>query len=119
MKRSWFGGVLLLVLLVGGVLLSKHMGDFHRELGEAMAKAAVLTGEEARKETDRVKNAWEHRRWLTAMLHDHAPMEDIEENFALLTPLAEEEDFREVCLRLASQLTALGQAQLLTVENLF
>jgi hypothetical protein len=46
-------------------------------------------------------------------------MELIDENFALLTRSAEEEDFRETCLRLSAQLKALGEGQMLTLENLF
>lgn len=122
MKRCWFGGGLLILLLISGLLLSRFMGRFHRQLGETMVRAAEMTGENresAQVAADRARGQWEDRRWLTAVLNDHAPMETIEEHFALLTPQAKEEDFREVCLRLAAQLKALGEGQLLTLENLF
>lgn len=122
MKRCWFGGALLALILALGLFLSLGMGNFHRELSEEMARAAEITGsdrEAAQAAADRAREKWERRRSLTAILQDHAPMEAIEENFRLLTPGAEEEDFRETCLRLAAQLEALGQAQLPTLENLF
>ena len=122
MKRCWFGGAVLLLLLISGVILSKNMGAFHQELSENMSRAAELAGEDrtsAQELADQTQRTWERRRWLTAVLHDHDPMEMIEENFTLLTPTAEEEDFRETCLRLSAQLKALGEAQLLTLENLF
>ena len=122
MKRCWFGGGILLFLLIAGLLLTREMGDFHRELGENMARTAVLVGENrvaAQKQAEAAAVRWEKRRWLSAVLYDHDPMEQIEENFALLIPGAETEDFREICLRLASQLQALGDSQRLTLENLF
>ena len=122
MKRCWFGGGLLIFLLVAGVLLSSFIDKFHRQLGESMAWAAVLA-EEDREEAltiaEQSRRRWEDRRWLTAVLNDHAPMEAIEELFALLTPEVEDSDFRDTCLRLTSQLNALGEAQKLTLENLF
>jgi len=122
MKRCWFGGGLLLFLLISGLLLSIWMGDFHRELSETMRQTAALAGEDREKAQESAEEAqekWENRAFLTAVLSDHAPMEAIEENFALLTPEAEEEDFRETCLRLSAQLNALGEAQMLSWENLF
>ena len=122
MKRCWFGGGLLVLLLLAGLLTSREMGRFCRELSQDMVRAAEAAGEdreEAQLLADRVRVRWERRRKFAAVLSDHAPMEEIEENFSLLTPEAEEEDFRETCLRLSSQMTALGEAQLLTLENLF
>ena len=122
MKRCWFGGGLLVFLLIFGLVLSKHMDAFHQDLSEQMTRAAALAGEDrtsAQELSDQTQKSWERRRWLTAVLNDHAPMEQIEENFRLLTPYAEKEDFRETCLRLSAQLKALGEAQLLTLENLF
>ncbi len=122
MKRCWFGGGILLLLLVLGLILSRNMGSFHRELSESMARAAELVGEDREKAQQAVARAWEtweKRKTLASVLNDHAPMEVIEENFRLLTPAAETEDFRETCLRLSAQLKALGEAQLPTLENLF
>ena len=122
MKRCWFGVGLLVLLLVAGLLLTREMGIFHRDLGETMSRAAVLAGENraaAQKLAVEVRDGWEQRRWLSAVLYDHAPMEQIEEYFALLHPGAETEDFQETCLRLAAQLKALWEGQQLTPENLF
>lgn len=122
MKRCWFGGGVLLFLLAAGLLLSLYLGNFHRELGETMLRTAALAGEnreQAQANSEAALKKWERRRFLSAVLSDHGPMEEIEEHFALLTPAAEEEDFRETCLRLSSQLKALGEGQMLTLENLF
>ena len=122
MKRCWFGGGLLLLLLMGGLLISREMGQFHLQLSQQMRTAAALTDadrEAAQAQADQALAQWERRRKFTAVLTDHTPMDQIQENFSLLTPAAEAEDFREVCLRLASQLEALGQGQQLTLENLF
>ena len=122
MKRCWLGGGLLVLLLLAGLLANREMGRFCRELSQDMTRAAELAGEdreEAQLLADRVKVKWEKRRKLAAVLSDHAPMEQIEENLCLLTPEAEEEDFRETCLRLSAQMEALEEAQLLSLENLF
>ena len=121
MKRCWFGGGLLLLVLLAGILTSREMGNFCRELSENMSSAADIVGEdreEAQLLANRVRVRWEKRRKFAAVLSDHAPMEQIEENFCLLTPEAEEEDFQETCLRISAQLKALGEAQLFTLENL-
>jgi hypothetical protein len=122
MKRCWFGGGLLIFLLVAGLLVSREMARFHLELSEQMFLGAELTDEDraaAQYMADQVRSKWEDRKKFAAVLTDHTPMEQIDEYFTLLTPEAEEEDFRETCLRLAAQLEALGHGQLLTLENPF
>ena len=122
MKRCWFGGVLLLLVLISGMLLSRYMGDFHRDLSNQMTRSAQLAGENrssAQALADDTRQRWEDRRWLMAIISDHSTMEEIEENFRLLTPEAEDSDFREICLRLSVRLKALGEGQMLSWENLF
>lgn len=122
MKRCWFGGGILVLLLAVGIFTGLYTGKFHQALSEDMIRAAALAGEDrekAQEAAEKVREKWERRAFVTAVLSDHAPMEAIEENFALLTPEAEEEDFRETCLRLSAQLKALGEAQMLSWENLF
>lgn len=122
MKRCWFGGVLLLLLLLAGLWSSRKMDNFCHSLSRDMARAAALTGEsreDAQILTDRVRERWNSRRKLAAAFADHAPMEQIEENFRLLNREAEEEDFRETCLRLSALLEALGSGQTFSLENLF
>lgn len=122
MKRCWLGGALLLLLLLVGLLTSRGFDSFCQSLSRDMARAAELAGEnreEAQILTTRVRRRWESRRKLAAVLSDHAPMEQIEENLRLLTRAAEEEDFRETCLRLSAQLEALGSGQKFSLANLF
>ena len=122
MKRCWFGGGLLLLLLLAGLWTGSKMRKFCLELSANMTQAAELLEvdrDQAQHLTDLVRTRWESRRKFSAVLSDHGPMENIEEEFRLLTPEAEEEDFRETCLRLSSRLEALGLEQLLTWETLF
>lgn len=122
MKRCWFGGGLLLLLLLTGLWSSRSMDRFCLSLSRDMVRAAALTEEDrnaAQSLANAVHRQWESRRKLAAVLSDHAPMEQIEEDFRLLTPQAEDEDFRETCLRLSARLEALGTAQRLSLENLF
>ncbi len=122
MKRCWFGGLLLALLLTLGLITSRWMGRFSLSLSEDLRQTAELTGEDraaAQEKANQSFEKWESRRKFAAVLADHAPMEEIQANFALLTPEAEAEDFRETCLALSSQLETLGHGQLLTLENLF
>ncbi len=122
MKRCRFGASLLVLLLTLGLITSCWMGRFSFTLSKELCSAAALTGENraaAQASADQTFAKWEGRRKLTSVLADHAPMEEIQANFTLLTPEAEDEDFRETCLRLSAQLEALGESQLLTLENLF
>ena len=122
MKRCWFGGGLLLLLLLAGLWTGRSMDRFCQSLSRDMARAAALTEsdrEEAQILTEQLRERWESRRKLAAVLSDHAPMEQIEEDFRLLNRDAEAEDFRETCLRLSARLEALGTAQRLSLENLF
>ena len=110
MKRCWFGGGLLLLLLLTGLWSSRSMDRFCLSLSRDMARAAALTEEDrnaAQSLANAVHRQWESRRKLAAVLSAHAPMEQIEE------------DFRETCLRLSARLEALGTAQRLSLENLF
>ena len=71
MKRCWFGGGLLVFLLISGLVLSKHMDAFHQDLSEQMTQSAALAGEDrtsAQKLADQTQKSWERRRWLTAVL---------------------------------------------------
>ncbi len=122
MKRCWFGGALLVLILGAGLIASLSLGRFQRELARDLAQAAQITGadrDRAQILAEEAKEKWDSRRTLTAVLSDHEPMEEIEEHFSLLNPEAEAEDFRETCLRLSARLKALGEAQLPTWENLF
>lgn len=122
MKRCWFGGGLLLLLLLAGLWTSRKAENFCLALSADMSQAAALVDEDRRQAqllADAVKVRWEAHRKRMAVVADHAPMEEIGENFLLLVPEAEEEDFRETCLRLSAQLEALGTGQTLSLENLF
>lgn len=122
MKRCWLGGGLLLLLLLAGLWASRGMDQFCQSLSRDMTRAADLAGEDREAAfvlANQVRQRWARRRKLAAVISDHDPMEQIEENFRLLTRSTEEEDFREVCLRLSAQLETLGQEQKLSLENLF
>lgn len=111
MKRCWFGGAALALLLAVGLILSLSMARFWEGLGAEMAAA------EGPADGTAVYEKWQDRRTLAAVLCDHAQLEAIEENFRALT--GEPENAREICLRLSAQLISLAQSQRPTLENIF
>lgn len=117
MKRTVGGVILLLVLLAGGILssilLSRHNIRVADQLDCAAAQAteedlsgAIRTAEEAR-------TAWGRSRDISAAFIDHNPLEQIDGGFARLRLYGEGGDslaFAAVCVELAGQLRAIGDA---------
>ena len=118
MKRCWIGAGLLLVLLVAGLFTGASMGRFVGDLAEQISGLAHETPAAAAEPLEKAAQKWESRRLLTAVLSDHAPMEEADTLFLLLKQ-GDGEDFRENALRLAQLLRQLSQSQLPTLENIF
>ena len=117
MKRSWFGLVLLLVLLVGGILSTRYMERSHAVLAENTRKAAVfaLGGDwtNAYGLVDDARGKWEKNWQLSAAFADHGPMEKIDGLFARLEMFGAGVDgvqFAAVCGELSEALEAMGDA---------
>ena len=104
MARGWFGIVILVVFLIGGVMAAMVMSSIHLPTAELLQQAAdktingefgeaVLLGLEA-------KDRWE-RGWNgTASLADHGPMDEVDALFGELEVYAitgEEPHFAACC----------------------
>lgn len=118
MKRCWIGAGLLLVLLVAGLLTGAAISRFWGGLADQITALAQEPPAAAAEPLEEAAQKWESRRFLTAVLSDHAPMEEADTLFLLLKQ-GDREDFRENALRLAQLLRQLSQSQLPTPENIF
>ena len=115
---------LLLVLLLGGLLSARYMGQHHREISRQLDSSAwlALSGEfaNARVEADAARVQWEKGRPLRAVLGDHTPMEEIDDLFAELHiygAAGETVEFARICNALSSRVAAMGMAHQLSWWN--
>ena len=125
MKRVWIGAAILILLLTGGLLVTRHMGCTHREISRELERAALFAQagnwEEAGDETEDAYEDWQAHWRFSAAFADHAPMEEIDALFAQLEAYRTARDgvsFAAVCRQLAKQVNALGDAHGLTWWNL-
>ena len=125
MKRGWIGVGLLIVLLAAGLLVTWHMGSFHREISAELELAAGhgLAGnwEEAREEAEDAFEVWQEGWPISAAFADHQPMEEIDALFAQLDSYLVSRDavsFAALCRQLARQVEAMGDAHALNWRNL-
>ncbi len=125
MKRSKFGLLLLIGLLVLGILSTWAMNRSTNPIAETVRQAGTagfqMNWEIATEKMGEAKTQWEKRYPLCASLTDHEPMEEINSLFAQLEVYAESRDaqnFTAVCALLAENLEALGEAHSLTWWNL-
>ncbi len=126
MKRSWFGFLLLVALLVGSLLVTKVMVDIHKPLEDQLLGAAhcAMTSnwpeaETLFRQTQKTWKSWEHFRSCFA---DHNPVEEIDAAFGALEVYAQNRDvlsFAATCRSLARQIAAVGEAHQLVWWNLF
>ena len=125
MKRIWFGGVLLLVLLVLGIGSSALMRQLQSEQVQRLERAAALAVDgdwaAARTLSTQAKEEWDRKQLLIAALCDHAVMDHIEGLFAQIEVFSEARSaasFSSTCAYLARQLEAVGYSHSFTPENL-
>ena len=126
MKRIWFGGALLIVLLILGLCSGALMERTHLVQAEELDRAARLAlsdrwdGAEAA--FLKARDSWASSVPLVAALTDHEPMDEIEGFFGELEVflrLKDASSFSASCLYLARQLEALGKSHSLNLQNLF
>ena len=125
MKRSWFGFVLLLVLLFAGIRSSRIMVRVHAPVEGNLQQAArwAMTGDWEKagaffREAEEGWKQWEH---LRSCFADHTPVEEIDADFELLKVCCaarETMSFSGGCLQLARQVAAVGEAHELVWWNL-
>ncbi len=123
--RFWGGVGILLVLLVLGIGIGNSMEHTHQAVSADLEQAAqaVLSGEETQGQQFlyKARKTWQQRRFLTAAVADHNPMEEIDSIFSQLESYAASGDqvsFAAWCSRVAKLVEAIGEAHKLTWQNL-
>ena len=125
MRRCWFGAAALVGLLVLGLFSTGWM-RYHSEtitgnLDRAAAAAEAGDWNQASELVTRAQKHWNSGKFLGAILSDHAPMDQIETQMALLENARARRDtaaVRDLCTRITQALKAMAQSQQLTWENL-
>jgi len=115
MKRSVFGFILLIVLLVSGIAAAAWMDSRHSPITGDLSSAAqcAMDGdwENARYHLSLAEEAWQRGWHFDAALTDHQPMEEIDGMFTRLTVYGALEDtgrFPAECRELVERIDALS-----------
>ena len=125
MKRSWFGFLLLLALLLGSVLTTRGMDRVHSPIGENLSRAAEFAlardWPQAEAAFRAAEESWKQTENFREFLADHTPVEEIEAGFALLDVYSRGRDalsFAACCAELSAQTRAIGEAHAFVLRNL-
>ena len=125
MKRVWFGGILLGVLLAVGLAAGwamEGLGGAGEKLERAGALAMVGRWEAAEELLEDAEDDWDRRRWLTTALSDHEIIEDMDAALGELEAYAQVRDtvaFRALSRALARKMDAVSHSHTATGENFF
>ena len=117
MSRTTVGVVLLMLLLTGSILSAFGMDRHNEDIASGLETAAEqalagdmdLAGETARAAWKNWESGWN----VCAAFTDHSPMEQIDGGFARLHLYERLQDpvaFASVCVELAKQVQAIGDA---------
>ena len=115
--RTVVGVVLLVTLLIGGILSAGGMDQRNEAIAarletaaeQALAGNMSQAGDTARSAREKWESGWN----LCAAFTDHSPMEQIDGGFARLQLYEKIQDptaFASVCVELAKQVEAIGDA---------
>lgn len=126
MVRFRIGVCLLLALLVLALGAQLGMAAAQKPVEQALKQAlsAAQAGDFSAAQ-GALHRAWEHwdsARTLSAMLADHAFLEDVEANFAMLSLWAQEQergDFCSLCAATILRLGAISAAHRLSLASFF
>ena len=117
MNRCRFGLALLILLLLAGFWVTRHMEKVHEPMIADISQAAqqVLAGNWAAGEAllHKTQDAWSAQWGFSASLSDHEPMENINILFSRLAVAAQGRDaakFADLCAELTAELEAMGDA---------
>jgi len=123
-RRSYFGFLLLGILLLLGLISSRWLVRNQEPLAQRMEQAAdyALEGDwtKANRLVREVKKVWEESWHLTACFADHGPMEEIDGLLSQLEAFSgsgEGAAFAAVCMELSREMEAVGDAHSLTWWN--
>lgn len=126
MVRFRIGLCLLLALLV--LALGAQLGmaaaqkPVEKELKQALSAAQTGDFSAAQGALHRAWEHWDRARTLSAMLADHAFLEDVEADFAMLSLWAREQergDFCSLCAATILRLGAISAAHRLSLASFF
>ena len=124
MKRSWFGLILLLVLLIAGLLTAAVMERLHEQLALELMQSSrcALLGdwEDAELFLFRAKRHWKQWACFRSGLVSHEALEDMDAALAMLETFRQGKNtagYRAVCAELLSRVEALQQLHRLSWEN--
>ena len=123
--RELAGMSLLVILLIVGLLVSRHMVQHQERIAGLLDDSAwmALSGQwsNARKTGEEARRQWEKQQGLRSVLADHTPMEEIDDLFAQMhisAAAGETADFARDCAALSSRIRAVGRAQKLSWQNI-
>ncbi len=125
MKRCWFGAVLLLVLLAGGIFIAVGMQDAHNAISSLLQQAANdaltenWTGADAA--IGNARTLWQENWRFSASFADHEPMEQIDSLFAQIEIYQAQRDpvpLAALCAQLSRLVEAVGEAHAFTWWNI-
>ena len=115
MRRSLFGFILMIALMVMGIAAAVWMEEHHTLIAEDLSAASryAIDGdwENARDHVERAEEAWQKRWHRDAALTDHQPMEEIDSLFSRVAVYGELKatgDFSAGCRELSRRVEALS-----------
>ena len=125
MGRLWLGIGILVLFLVLGLWISHCMDSVHLSIANTLETAAeqALSGDldAAAQTAQTAKVSWEKHWHGSAVVADHAPMDEIDGLLAQLECYSRADqpgDFAACCTRLALLVEAMSEAHSLTWWNL-
>ena len=120
MQRCKFGGLLLILLLIAGLLSTAAMTKIHSGISDSLKQAAQAAmtedWQQALTLSQNARDVWEKKWRFSAVFADHEPMEDIDSLFAQLEVFGDARDpvsFAGVCAQLSRLTEAMGDAHAL------
>ena len=126
MKRSWIGFILLIALLLGCLLVTKHMVEIHEPIESRLLQSAqtAMNGnwQQAEDLFHHAETDWKKKAHFRGCFADHNPVEEVDAAFAMLQVTCAARDsvaFAGGCRSLARQVAAVGEAHELVWWNLF
>lgn len=125
MKRCWFGGALLALMLIGGFLVTRSMTKTHSAVSSRLQAASDAAAREnwddAAEQIAAASGEWQKNWHFSAAFADHEPMEEIDSLFAQLDvylKTRQPEALSAVCAQLSRMVEAMGDAHQFTWWNL-
>ena len=121
MSRFYWGLGLLLLLLVGGLLLTEAAERIQQPITAFLEEAAEAGISEdwttAQQKTNQARQRWIAYRAVSASFCDHEPLEEVDSEFARLDAFLRQRDpaeFAAVCAGLSRLTEAIAESQAVT-----